>query len=179
MRSPRGLWGHNPANQISQSADMGMEHSAFDPSGSVLAVAGRRGYVHLIDWRSGAGQVVGSVKMNSGVQALWWNRHSGSDASSELMTLSSDAEVYVWDVGERRCVKRWKEEGGYGATVMSGDENGRYLCIGCVCAQSCSAFGCVTEMGLTIPLITGQKQVLLAHTAKMRISLPFHQHRKR
>ena len=77
---------------MSQAADMGMEHCAFDPSGSVLAVAGRRGYVHLIDWRSGAAQVVGSVKMNSGVQSLWWNRHSGSDASSELMTLGADAE---------------------------------------------------------------------------------------
>lgn len=131
-RSPRGLWGFNPATQVSQAADMGMEHCAFDPSGNVLAVTGRRGYVHLIDWRSGAAQVVGSVKMNSGVQSLWWNRHPGSDASSELMTLGSDAEVYVWNVGERRCVKRWREEGGYGTTVMSGDANGRYLCIGCV-----------------------------------------------
>lgn len=111
---------------------MGMEHCAFDPSGSVLAVAGRRGYVHLIDWRSGSAQVFGSVKMNAGVQSLWWNRSPGSDASSELMTLGSDAEVYVWNVGERRCVKRWREEGGYGTTVMSGDANGRYLSIGCV-----------------------------------------------
>ena len=58
------------------------------------------------------------------------DRYPGSDASSELMTLGSDAEVYVWNVGERRCVKRWREEGGYGTTVMSGDANGRYLCIG-------------------------------------------------
>ena len=72
-----------------------MEICAFDPSGEVLAVAGRRGYIHLVDWKSGAGQVVGSLKMNAGVKDLWWTR-------GELMTLSDKAEVYVWDVGEDR-----------------------------------------------------------------------------
>ncbi|THH10581.1 hypothetical protein EW145_g1239 [Phellinidium pouzarii] len=129
-RSPRGLWGSNPAQSSSKEADMGMELCAFDPSGSFLAVAGRRGYVHLVDWRAGGAQVVGSVKMNVGVQAMWWNRRPGLDGAGELMTLGNDAEVYVWDVGERRCVKRWKDEGGYGATVMSGDSSGRYLSIG-------------------------------------------------
>ncbi|KAH8111445.1 WD40 repeat-like protein [Phellopilus nigrolimitatus] len=129
-RSPRGLWGTNPAQSGVKAADLGMELCAFDPSGSILAVAGRRGYVHLVDWRSGGAQVVGSVKMNAGVQGLWWNRHPSIDGAGELMTLGADAEVYVWDVGERRCVKRWKEEGGYGTTTMSGDASGRYLSIG-------------------------------------------------
>lgn len=110
-----------------------MERVAFDPSGQILAVAGRRGYIHLVDWRAGGAQVIGNVKMNSGVQALWWNRHPGHNSISghpELLTLGADAEVYVWDIGERRCVRRWKEEGGYGTTVMSGDTSGRYLSIG-------------------------------------------------
>ena len=158
---------------------MGMEHCAFDPSGSVLAVAGRRGYVHLIDWRSGAAQVVGSVKMNSGVQSLWWNRHSGSDASSELMTLGADAEVYIWNVGERRCVRRWKEEGGFGTTVMSGDENGRYLCIGCVHVRFCSASKSMLEVWPTSLLSTGRKRVLLAPMGRMQTFLPFHPARER
>lgn len=109
---------------------MGMERCAFDPSGNILAVAGRRGYIHLVDWRAGGAQVSGSVKMNAGVQSLWWNRHPGLDGRPELVTLGSDAEVYVWDIGERRCVRRWKEEGGYGATVMNGDSGGQYLGIG-------------------------------------------------
>lgn len=119
---------------------MGLEKCAFDPSGSLLTVAGRRGYVHLVDWRAGPSQVVGSLKMNSGVQALWWSRSrwrqgagdGGGDGGSELMTLGTDAEVYVWDVGTRRCVRRWREEGGYGTTVMSGDQSGKYLSIGYV-----------------------------------------------
>ena len=132
-RSPRGLWGSASSNVgKGKLADLGMERSVFDPSGSILAVAGRRGYVHLVDWRAGGAQVVGSVKMNTGVQALWWNTHAGLDREPELFTLGSDAEVYVWDVGERRCIRRWKDDGGYGSTVLSGSSGGRYLSIGLV-----------------------------------------------
>ena len=108
--------------------DGSMEICAFDPTGEVLAVAGKRGYVHLVDWRSGAGQVVGSVKMNSGVKGVWWSR--GSSGRNELMSLGQNSEVYVWDVGERRCVSRWKDDGGYGSHIISGDGGGQYLGIG-------------------------------------------------
>lgn len=107
--------------------DGSMETCSFDPSGEILAVAGRRGYVHLVDWRSGAGQVVGSVKMNSGVKGVWWSRGS---SRSELMSLGQDAEVYVWDVGERKCLRRWKDDGGYGSHIVNGDRGGKYLGIG-------------------------------------------------
>jgi len=126
QRSPRGLWGTTFSNANTAAQDAGMEICAFDPSGGVLAVAGRRGYVHLVDWRGGQGQVVGSVKMNTAVKSLWW----AGNGSGELMSLGEDAEVYVWDVGERRCVKRWKDDGGFGSKVMGGDKAGRYLAIG-------------------------------------------------
>ncbi|KAI0078522.1 WD40 repeat-like protein [Panus rudis PR-1116 ss-1] len=127
LRSPRGLWGTTFNGTNVQ--DGSMEICAFDPSGEVLAVAGRRGYVHLVDWRSGAGQVVGSVKMNSAVNSVWWSGGVGG-RKCELMTLGEDAEVYVWDVAERRCVKRWKDEGGYGSNIICGDRSGQYLGIG-------------------------------------------------
>ncbi|KZT24383.1 WD40 repeat-like protein [Neolentinus lepideus HHB14362 ss-1] len=126
-RSPRGLWGTTFANNNPLAQDASMETCAFSPSGEVLAVGGRRGYVHLVDWQSGAGQVVGSVKMNAGVKSVWWAR--GGEAR-ELMTLSEDSEVYIWDVGQRRCIKRWKEDGGFGSRVMVGDNKGQYLAIG-------------------------------------------------
>ena len=115
-----------------------MEICAFDPSGEVLAVAGRRGYIHLVDWRSGAGQVVGSVKMNSGVKGVWWT--NGRNEKSELMSLGEDSEVYVWDVGERRCLKKWKDDGGYGSQIIGGDRAGQYLGIGRVMRLSISIF---------------------------------------
>jgi U3 small nucleolar RNA-associated protein 18 len=102
-----------------------METCAFNSGGDVLAVAGRRGYVHLVDWRTGGGQVVGSVKANTGVRALWWLPNG-----RELMTLGEDAEAYLWDIGTRRCVHRWKDDGGFGSRVLVGDRSGKYVAIG-------------------------------------------------
>ena len=113
----------------------GMELSAFSPyPGDILAVAGRGGHVHLVDWKSGAGQVVASLKCGAaggGVKSLWWVPASSSTSSNpsplgsslvepssassrpHLAVLSGDAEVYLWDVGQRRCVRRWKDDGGF------------------------------------------------------------------
>ncbi len=114
----------------------GMELSAFSPyPGDILAVAGRGGHVHLVDWKSGAGQVVASLKCGAaggGVKSLWWVPASSSTSSDPLLpfgsslvesssassrphlvVLSGDAEIYLWDVGQRRCVRRWKDDGGF------------------------------------------------------------------
>ncbi|KDQ51306.1 hypothetical protein JAAARDRAFT_199145 [Jaapia argillacea MUCL 33604] len=130
-RSPRGLWG-TTFNSTNEATSTSMEISSFSPTGEVLAVAGRRGYVYFVDWKSSAGQVVGSVKMNVGVKSLWWGQgRSGlSGQGRELLTLGEDSEVYVWDVGERKCVRKWKDDGGFGSRVMGGDKRGSYLAIG-------------------------------------------------
>ncbi|KAJ8703330.1 U3 snoRNP protein [Pleurotus ostreatus] len=141
-QSARGLWGttFSGANDSSIRADRGkrgrgkdggepIQHHAFHPSdGSLLAVAGRGGYVHLVDWGSGSGQVIDSLKMSSAVKGLWWGSlpmgFSDDDGQSVgggdyLVSLSNDSEVYIWDVGSRRCVRRWRDEGGFrGAGLM-------------------------------------------------------------
>ena len=127
VRSPRGLWG-TTFTKNNGAKGIAMETCAFDPSGEVLAVAGRGGMIHLVDWRAGAGQVVGSVKMNAAAKSISWVH----DGSGQLMSLAEDSEIYVWDVGERRCVKRWKDDGGFGSRLMASDRAGRYLAIGCV-----------------------------------------------
>ncbi|KAJ6612263.1 WD40-repeat-containing domain protein [Mycena sp. CBHHK59/15] len=106
-----------------------MDITAFNPSGDILAVAGREGNVHLVDWKSGAGQVVGKLKCGGSVKALWWTG-AGADGG-ELATLTGDSEVYLWDVGERRCLRRWKDEGGFRGSgrVMTGSSKG-WLAIG-------------------------------------------------
>ncbi|KAH7906953.1 WD40-repeat-containing domain protein [Hygrophoropsis aurantiaca] len=122
-RSPRGLWGTTFSNA---NQDASMEVSAFSPTGDILAVAGRRGHIHLVDWRSGAAQVVGGLKANATVRSLWWSRAGGG----ELLSMGEDSQVYIWDVGQRKCVKRWQDDGGFGSRGVSGDKSGRYLTIG-------------------------------------------------
>lgn len=127
-RSPRGLWGTTFSNGTTSDTGSSIETCAFNATGEILAVAGRRGYVHLVDWKSAAtgSQVVGSVKMNSTVKSLWWNN------DGELLSMAEDSEIYVWDIGQRRCLRRWKDDGGFGSRLMSGDRNGRYLATGSV-----------------------------------------------
>lgn len=123
-RSPRGLWG---TTFSSGRADQGtMEVSSFNPTGEILAVAGRRGQVHIVDWKSGAAQVVGGLKANSNIQSLWWSRAG----TGELLGLTEDSQVYVWDIGQRKCVKRWQDEGGFGSRILGGDGQGKYLTTG-------------------------------------------------
>jgi U3 small nucleolar RNA-associated protein 18 len=129
QRSPRGLWGTTFNHSHPQIEESSMEICSFSPTGEILAVAGRRGYVHLVDWKSGAGQVVGSLKMNAGVKSLWWVRGRNGEGR-ELMSLSDDSEVYVWDVAERRCTRRWQDDGAFGSRIMQGDPGGKYLAIG-------------------------------------------------
>jgi U3 small nucleolar RNA-associated protein 18 len=130
----------------------GMELTAFShTAGEILAVGARGGYVHLVDWKSGAGQVVGSLKCGGlggvgggGVKDMWWVPPGEGRAREHLAVLTGDAEVYLWDVGERRCVRRWRDEGGFrgAARVMTGSAagaRGGWLGVGCVCVCFCDA----------------------------------------
>ena len=54
------------------------------------------GVVHLVDWKSGASQGLGN---ENGTEA--------ADDEKHLAVLTGEAEVYIWDVGQRRCVKKW------------------------------------------------------------------------
>ncbi|KAF7327524.1 Methyltransf-2 domain-containing protein [Mycena kentingensis (nom. inval.)] len=140
-KAGRGLWGSydsttavaaprkrpRGAHASSDSACAeGLEITSFDTRGEILAVAGKGGNIHLLDWKSGAGQVVDTLKCGASLRSMWWKGGGGN-----LVALTNDSEVYIWDVGERRCIRRWKDDGGYrgSARCMTGTQNG-WLAVG-------------------------------------------------
>ncbi|ESK97867.1 cgi-48 family protein [Moniliophthora roreri MCA 2997] len=111
--------GRNQNQNGSGSGSGSMDISSFSPTGELLGVAGRGGYVHLVDWKASG---------TSGVKGLWWVPPSvlpseeGGDARTHLAVLTGDSEIYIWDVAERRCVRKWRDEGGFrgAARVLAG-----------------------------------------------------------
>ena len=149
--------------------------------------------MHLVDWKSGAGQVIGSMKCASGgggggggIHGLWWVPAAGADGvlggesgsghdEKHLAVLTGEAEVYIWDVGQRRCVRRWKDEGGYrsaGRVLAGGGGASGYMAIGLVARFYLDEFFC---SGFVVRL--GQAVGLSTSTAQTRS--PFHEMRKR
>lgn len=109
-----------------QNGELSMEVRQFSPNGDLLAVAGKHGYIHLIDWSaSGGEQVIGSLKSNSPITALSW-----SSSGNQIYSLGRNSELLVWDVGQRQCLNKWMDEGGYGSRTMRVDDSGLYLSIG-------------------------------------------------
>jgi len=129
-RSPRGLLNEGlGGSEGSDASGGGLDRFAFSPDGSQLAIAGRRGYVHLLAWNadgSGCGShVIGRVKTNAAVRSIAWRRNG-----AELVTLCDDSCLYTWDVGTRRCISKRPDEGGFGACSLALDANDRYAAVG-------------------------------------------------
>ncbi|KAG8831431.1 hypothetical protein FRC17_003167 [Serendipita sp. 399] len=127
-KSPRGLWGTLTSKV--DDVEHSLEISAFSPAGDVLAVAGRQGRIYLVDWKSGSPQVITSLKMNNVVKSIWWNPAVSVTEQQELYTLGNNSDVYVWDVRSQTCSRRWKDDGGFGATQITGSPGNDFLAIG-------------------------------------------------
>lgn len=109
-----------------------MEICKFSDDGTMLAVGGKNGYVHLLHCGTGSAsaQVVGSVKMSRPVKDLEWTGAGEDSGRKELMTISNEGQVFLWDVGSRRCLRTWTDEGAYGTTVLARGGSGKYFALG-------------------------------------------------
>lgn len=108
--------------------DRACDINAFSPDGRTLAIVGRQGRVRLLDWSSVS--VVGEIKAAAAVKSVWWSTDSGAGAAgAEMYTLDANAEVCAWDVRMRRCLRRWRDDGGYG-TLIATEGRGQYTAVG-------------------------------------------------
>ena len=126
LRSARNLFGSVPDATSPNS----LATHKFSPDGTFLAVAGRRGAVSVLDWSNvGVGAVVADLRSGRGgaVMSLDWSRDG-----KELSVLGGrdGAEVEVWNVGERKVVRRWRDDRAFGGMVMHSSRGGDYTAIG-------------------------------------------------
>jgi U3 small nucleolar RNA-associated protein 18 len=53
-----------------------------------------------------------------------------SSDSRYLFTSGGDGEIYQWDMGSRKCVHRFQDEGCLSNTALAVSPNGRFLASG-------------------------------------------------
>lgn len=97
----------------------------------MLAIAGRRGQISLFQWGpGGASQLITTINSGKtgGVKDLAFMGREGR----ELWVLGGEAgtEVDIWDLGQRRIVKKWKDEGGFGGHMLRTSRDGEYCAVG-------------------------------------------------
>ncbi|KAG8729015.1 hypothetical protein FRC12_021322 [Ceratobasidium sp. 428] len=120
--------GRSQPNAKVDTQDRACDVNAFAPGGRTLAIVGRQGRVRLLDWASVS--VVGEIKAAATVKSVWWHSDNGASVTGgEMYTLDANAEICAWDTRTRRCLRRWKDDGGYG-TVIAAEGAGRYTAIG-------------------------------------------------
>ncbi|WFD29688.1 U3 snoRNP protein [Malassezia sp. CBS 17886] len=109
-----------------------------DPASRLVAVGGRRGQVHLLDWGAGAagqigGQRIGELRMNAPLAGMAW-ASPGTGAEQRLLTLSTEGRVHVWDMRSRSCPITAYDTGLFGArgleTTPSSAAVPPFWCIG-------------------------------------------------
>ncbi|CAE7228942.1 unnamed protein product [Rhizoctonia solani] len=105
--------------------DRACDINAFSRDGRTLAIAGRQGRVRMLDWASVS--VVGEIKASASVKSIWWSTRDGT--GPEMYTLDANAEVCAWDVRMRKCLRRWRDDGGFGTTIAT-EGVGRYTAVG-------------------------------------------------
>nr|CAG8490692.1 8835_t:CDS:2 [Entrophospora candida] len=103
--------------------DKSLENFSISPCGKYIAFAGKNGYIALISYKTK--QWITSLKVNGLVKSIDW-----SSNGQYLFSLSSDAEIYQWDVGMRKCIYRFLDYGGFKPTRISISKNDCYYSIG-------------------------------------------------
>lgn len=145
---------HSQSSAEDDGAELKLSDAKFQPNTAeegnrLLAIGGRRGFVHLLDWgRSGAagGTRIGGVRMNSALGGFTWDAASvlgdrgtgigvtGTGKDVELLTMSTEGSVHLWDIRntgmEVGCTSIWNDPGSFAAKGLEVSPNGKFWTVG-------------------------------------------------
>lgn len=127
----------NDANTAERDLSMARFQPIGAESGRLLAIGGRRGAVHLLDWGSGQGgagagagaALVGSLRVNAPLVGLQWDQ-TASAAGRRLLSLSKQGSVHVWDTRAMRCAVERRDPGLFGAQGLAQSPSGAHWAVG-------------------------------------------------
>ncbi|TPX61365.1 hypothetical protein PhCBS80983_g01165 [Powellomyces hirtus] len=97
--------------------------SYVSPDSKFLVFAGRDGHMMVV--AKDTKQWVGNMKMNGAVTSIDFSADGRS-----LYSFGGDGEVYQWDLGSRKCVHRFFDEGCVKATTLAVSGGSGYIATG-------------------------------------------------
>ncbi|XP_014477115.1 PREDICTED: U3 small nucleolar RNA-associated protein 18 homolog [Dinoponera quadriceps] len=100
-----------------------MELFEVSPNGDFIALCGRRGEIFLL--HSQTKELIWRFNMNSKCRALVF-----TPDNKNLITYGDGGEMYIWDLGGRRCIHRAIDDGCLSGTALAISSNGQYLAAG-------------------------------------------------
>lgn len=120
-----------PLLPLTSAQPSSLSSVAFSPQGNILAAASSSG-VHLLSFGSGGPQgLLGTLKASGGGGRVESVRFA-KDGRELWMLGGRSGEVSVWDIGQRRCISKWKDEdgAGFGARLMDRNESAGLTAVG-------------------------------------------------
>ncbi|CAB4406560.1 unnamed protein product [Rhizophagus irregularis] len=103
--------------------DKTRENFLISPCGKYIVFIGSNGYLTLVSYQTK--QQVANLKMNGSADAAAW-----SSDGKYLFSAGKDATIYQWDVGARKVVHCFADEGGYKPKKIAVSRNNDYFSIG-------------------------------------------------
>lgn len=133
--SNRGSQGDDDSRSLTHSKPMPPSMQARGGKDTLVAVRGRQGAVHLVDWgRSGAGSasVTASLQAPGLLADIAWDPTSGPalGTAPRLLSLTTSGEVGVWDTRMLRSEVRVRDTDLFKPSSLAPSPDGSSLAVG-------------------------------------------------
>ncbi|CAG8493090.1 10057_t:CDS:2 [Paraglomus occultum] len=99
------------------------EKFAISPNDDFIVFQGQDGCLIIVDYKTK--RWITNLKMNAGVRDMNW-----SSDGRYIYSLGNNAEVCQWDIGMRKCVHKWVDDGGFKPTNIAVANADEYFAIG-------------------------------------------------